>query len=190
MNVFVPMLWPEYSCVSQTVSELSAIDAPTRTIWFPFGVLYALSFGLFGWGVIRAHGTNRNLRLVGILIIVYSCFSLYWPPMHLRGTETGITDVLHIVWTIITVVLMVIMMGLAAAALKHTFRYYTVISVVLLIFFGVLTSLQAPNITLDLPTPSIGIWERLNIGVFMIWIVVLAGVLLTRQGATNNCSEH
>jgi hypothetical protein len=30
MNIAIPMWWPDYSSFSQTVSELSAIDAPTR----------------------------------------------------------------------------------------------------------------------------------------------------------------
>jgi hypothetical protein len=33
MNVFVPMLWEGYRSASQTVSELSAIGAPTRPLW-------------------------------------------------------------------------------------------------------------------------------------------------------------
>ena len=32
MNVFVPMQWDAYSSFSQTISELSAIDAPTRSV--------------------------------------------------------------------------------------------------------------------------------------------------------------
>lgn len=33
VNVYVPTRWEEYSVAAQTVSELSAIDAPTRTLW-------------------------------------------------------------------------------------------------------------------------------------------------------------
>ena len=32
-NVIVPMRWAGYSSVDQTVSELSAIGAPTRGLW-------------------------------------------------------------------------------------------------------------------------------------------------------------
>ena len=42
MNVFVAMQWENYSSVSQTVSELSAIDAPTRPLWVPLGIVYTL----------------------------------------------------------------------------------------------------------------------------------------------------
>ena len=37
MNVFVPMQWDGYSSASQTVSELSAIGAPTRSLWAALG---------------------------------------------------------------------------------------------------------------------------------------------------------
>jgi hypothetical protein len=33
MNVLVAMEWEGYSSVSQTISELSAIGAPTRSLW-------------------------------------------------------------------------------------------------------------------------------------------------------------
>ena len=33
INILVPMAWDGYNAVSQTVSELSAIDAPTRPLW-------------------------------------------------------------------------------------------------------------------------------------------------------------
>jgi hypothetical protein len=30
---------------------------------------------------------------------------------------------------------------------------------------------------MNLPTPWIGLWERINISVFLMWVVVLAAVL-------------
>jgi hypothetical protein len=30
------------------------------------------------------------------------------------------------------------------------------------------------------PTPMIGVWERINIGVFLLWVVILATVLIRR----------
>jgi len=42
----------------------------------------------------------------------------------------------------------------------------------------VLIGLEAPGIPENLPTPRIGIWERINIGAFMFWVIVFAIVLL------------
>jgi hypothetical protein len=48
MNVFVAMQWKGYSSASQTVSELSAIGASTRPLWFVLGIdtLLVAAFGL------------------------------------------------------------------------------------------------------------------------------------------------
>jgi hypothetical protein len=50
--------------------------------------------------------------------------------------------------------------------------------VVLFVVFGALTGLQAPRIAANLPTPWVGVWQRINIGVFLLWVVVLVIALL------------
>ena len=68
MNAFVPMLFPGYSLTSQTVSELSAIGAPTRPLWVWLGTVWALLLVAFGWGVWKSADRNRALRVVGGLM--------------------------------------------------------------------------------------------------------------------------
>ena len=41
-----------------------------------------------------------------------------------------------------------------------------------------MTSLDAPKIPLNLPTPLLGIWERILIALFMLWVIVLSITLL------------
>src|SRR3954467_14387093 len=81
MNVFVPMQWDAYSSFSQTISELSAIDAPTRSLWVPLGVVYTLLVAMFGVGVWKAAQQNRQLRVVGALFVVNGLIGLGWLPM-------------------------------------------------------------------------------------------------------------
>jgi hypothetical protein len=131
--------------------------------------------------VFQSANGNRALRVVGSLIIPYSIFNLYWPPMHLRGNEMSLTDTLHIVWAMITVLFMIVMMGFGAAALGRRFRIYTILTLLIHLVFGFLTSLDAPKIAANLPTPLVGVWERINIAAFMLWIVVLAILLLQRK---------
>jgi hypothetical protein len=50
-------------------------------------------------------------------------------------------------------------------------------TVVVLLAFGGLTFLEAPRLQMNLSTPWIGLWERINISVFLLWIVMLAAVL-------------
>lgn len=190
INIYVPMQYGGYSLSFLTVSELSAIGAPTRLLWVLLALLYPLLFGAFGWGVLQVASGNRHLRIVGALIIAYCIFNLYWPPMHQRGVEPTLTDTLHIVWAMMTVLLMTVMMGFGAAALGKQFRIYTIISMVVHLVFGILSSVNAPNIPNNGPTPMIGIWERINIAVFMLWVSILAVVLLRRPSQVNEAYIH
>jgi protein-S-isoprenylcysteine O-methyltransferase Ste14 len=182
MNAFVPLLWSDYSSTSQTVSELSAIGAPTRPIWVALGLVYSVLYAAFGAGVWSAGDRNRPLRVSAALMITTAVLGLVWPPMHLRPVLAAgggtLTDTLHIVWTSAWGLLSMTAMGFGAAGLGRRFRFFTVACLLLLLALGGLTSLDAPRITLDLPTPWIGVWERLNIACYYVWLVVFAIALL------------
>ena len=180
VNVFVPMLYEGYSSVSQTVSELSAIGAPTRTLWVLLCIPYTLLVTAFGWGVWMSARRNHPLRIVGGLMIVYGVIGLAWPfaPMHLRGDGFTLTDTMHIVLASVTVLLMLLAIGFGTAAFGKRFRFYSIATMVILLAFGALTGLDGPRIAANLPTPWVGVWERINIGVFLLWVVVLAVALL------------
>ena len=178
INIYVPMQYPGYNISSFTVSELSAIGAPTRKLWIILVIVYPLLFAAFGWGVLRVAKENKRLQRMGWLIIVYCLFNVYWPPMHQRGNPPTVTDTLHIVWAAVTVLFMMVMMVIGATAFKMRFRIFTIASLIVLALFGSLTSTEAPNIPTNGPTPWIGVWERINIGIFMLWIMVLSIALL------------
>jgi hypothetical protein len=184
MNLVVPMRWPEYSSFAQTVSELSAIDAPTRAAWAPLGVAYAVLMVAFGAGVWASSNGRLAVGVSGCLLVAYGALGTVWPPMHQRavlaaGGHTR-TDTLHLVWAAVTVLLMFLAMLFGAAALGRRFRVYSIATIVTLLAFGVLTSMQAPAVEANLPTPWIGVWERINLGAFLPWVIVLA-VMLLRQ---------
>jgi uncharacterized protein DUF998 len=181
MNIIVPLEWPAYSSASQTISELSAVGAPTRPLWVLLGFAYTLLVIAFGCGVWTAAPRNRSLRIVGALMIVYGLTGLIWPfaPMHLRGAEFTPSDAMHIVLGGVTVLLMLLATGFGAAAFGKRFCIYSVATLVTVVVFGVWTGLDAPRIAANLPTPWIGISERISLGVYLLWIVVLATVLLS-----------
>lgn len=185
INILVPFFYEGYSLRTFTISELSAIGAPTRVLWVLLVSLYTLLFAAFGWGVLRLPNATRLLKLIGSLIVVYSLFNLYWPPMHMRGEVPALTDVLHITWATVTILLMIAIMGIGAAALDRRFRVYTIASLILLLLFGALTSIEAPNISTNGPTPTIGIWERINIGIFMLWVIIFSVNLLKEKRSSS-----
>lgn len=178
MNISVPMLWADYSSVSQTVSELSAIDAPTRSIWMALGSVYSLLIMGFGFGIWTSARGNRALRTAGGLLIVHSIIAASWPPMHQRAVLAAggatLTDTLHLVWAFTTVLLMTLEIWLGGAAFGARFRAYCAATLVLLLGGGLLTALDAPAVSANLLTPWVGVWERINIGVYLVWLAVLA----------------
>jgi len=68
-----------YSRISQTPSELTAIGAPTRSLWMQLGAVYTVLVTAFGWGVWKSAGQDRALRLVGGLLMAYGSLGLLWP---------------------------------------------------------------------------------------------------------------
>ena len=184
MNVFVAMQWVEYSSMSQTVSELSAVGAPTRPLWVGLAFAYTLLVTAFGWGVLASARHHRPLRIAGGLLVAYGLTGLVWPfaPMHQRAVLVmgggTLSDTMHIVLSIVTVLLMLLAIGFAAAAVGRRFRLYSIATMLLLVGLGTLVFMDAPRISADLPTPRIGLWERLDIGLFLLWVVVLAIGLL------------
>lgn len=173
-----------YNWMSHTISELSAIGAPTRQTWMIAGALYTVLITAFGWGVWQSAGSNINLRRAGEVIVVYGLLGLLWPlaPMHARevlaaGGGTG-SDTMHLVLASASVCLMLVAMVLASTAFDRRFRWFTIVSLVILCLFGALTFLDAPELSANLPTPWLGLWERINIGVFLLWVAALALALL------------
>jgi len=178
VNVIVPAQYPGYNVASYTVSELSAIDAPTRTLWVALCAFYSLLLIAFGIGIWISADNLKKLRFVAALFIFDALFGFFWPPMHQReviaaGGGTS-TDTMHLLWAYITLGLMLLKIGFGAAALGKGFRIFSIVAVILFLVFGTLTGLEAPGIESGEPTPYIGIWERLNIGVYMIWVIVFA----------------
>ena len=76
---------------------------------------------------------------------------------------------------------MLFTIGFGAAAFGKRFRLYSIATIALLVLFGALTGIEAPRITANLPTPWVEVWERINIGVFLLWVVALAIALLRTQ---------
>src|SRR5215204_1468979 len=180
MLVAVPMQWEGYSSASQTVSELSAIGAATRTRWVVLGSIYALLTAAFALGVLESAGRSRALRAAGGVLVAQSLVSLFWPPMHLRGTEPTLTDTMHIAFAMAWLLLMVVAIGFGAAAFGRRFRLYSGATVAVFVVFGALTIPDGARIAANLPTPWVGVWERINIGASLLWLVVFAAALLRR----------
>jgi Protein of unknown function (DUF998) len=176
-----------YSPISQTVSELSAWGVSTRPLWMVIGTLYDALMIAFALGVWASAGGKRSLRITGGLLIGYGLLGLAWPfaSMHQRevlAAGGGLADTAHLVLAMVTVVLMFAAIAFGAAAFGLWFRLYSIVTIVILLAFGALTTTNAARVAANLPTPWVGLWERISICGFLLWVVVLTIALLRNRG--------
>ena len=187
INVIVPLQYPGYSLAAQVPSELSAIGAPTKFLWSVLATPYTFFMIMFAWGVWKSAGESFYLRIAGVSMFAYGALGFLWPfaPMHQREVLAAgggtFTDNMHIALGAVTQLFFLLALGFSAAALGKRFRIYSIATFVVLLFFGILTFMEAPNLSTNEPTPTIGIWERINIGVFLLWVIVLAVILLKKD---------
>ena len=196
INIIVPLQWKGYNSLSQVPSELSAINAPTRTLWLILATPYTFLMLAFAWGITKAAGRSRSLVLAAKCLFAYGALGFLWPlaPMHLRETLAAgggtLSDTLHLALGAITEILYLLALVYASTALGKGFRSYSILTVVLVFFFGLLTFLESPGLAKNQPTPLIGLWERINIGIFLVWISVLAVLLLHYQASDYNLNKN
>jgi hypothetical protein len=194
MNVIGAMRWGSYSSFSQTISELSAIGAPTRPLWSALGILYTLLVLAFGCGVAMA-ARRRTMRIAGALIVVYGALGVLWAfaPMHQREVLAAgggtFSDTVHIALAYVTVLLMLLAVAFAGVSLGRRFRVYTIATMVMLLAFGVMVGFYVSDIGVNRPTPWVGVWERADVGVFLLWVAVLALALLRRRDLPDDDRE-
>ena len=190
---------PGYDRSSQNVSELSALGSPARTVelavLLPILTVLLIAFGV---GVWRSARGRRSLQVAGGLVVACGLAGLLVLafPMTSRaqlvaGGAMPATDSGHIALTGVTVLLIVGMIIAAAVPFSTGFRLYSAASVIVVLLFGALTGTQAPQLVAGASTPWMGAYERISIGAWLLWMVVLAVVLLVgARGAAGPAGDR
>ena len=182
-DVLASRLYEGYSYTSQQISELSAIGAPTRQLWITMSYIWAPLVIAFGTGILNLSDSKRFMRLTGILVALYGLVGLLWnfAPMHERGTVELADDAMHIIFAGIQVLLILLFIILGSGAGGSVFRIYSVGTIIALLIFGVWTGTKASAIAEGQATPWMGIIERVNVYLSMLWVLVFAVILLRSE---------
>jgi Protein of unknown function (DUF998) len=183
--------WNDYDWTTRSVSELFALDAPSRPLVAIAFLVYGVLMIAFGVGVWMSAAKKRSLHIAGGLLIAYALVGLPGPlffSMHTMvrgGGAQGMatSDVMHIILTAALVLLILFSIGVGATAFGAPFRLYSIATLLVVLVFGALAGAQSGQMAANQPTPWMGVEERLNIFVYMLWVVVLAIDLLRAQGA-------
>jgi hypothetical protein len=181
-GIVAPLLY----LASDVVSELNAFGSPTRPLTIALGLAGYTLLVAFGVGVWRSAPGNRRLRVVGRALVVFGVLALWAVPfasMHVRGAERSLTDTMHLVEGAIAVLLLVVVIGFAATTFGQRYRLYSIATILVLVAFGAWAGMDGPRVVEDLPTPWIGITERISVYSYQLWLVVLAIALLRQHRA-------
>jgi CubicO group peptidase (beta-lactamase class C family) len=183
--------YPGYSFLSQTISELAAVGAPTQALVAPLFLAYDLLALAFAAGVLATRG-GRALLVVGALLGGRAILALgvaaaellgllpFSVAMQQRGAGGLDTDLPHIVLMLVTVVLLLLAMAFGAFALGKRFRVYSFATIALVLVLGWVTSQFVATVAAGQPSPGLGVVERVMVYASVAWPGVLSVALLRR----------
>jgi hypothetical protein len=182
IDVFAAIIHPEYhSYRYRMVSELFALEAPTRaTLTVPM-LLYNILVLAFAVGVGMAAKRRRIIRWLAVALGAYGIISMagfFLVPMDVRGPE-GVTDrdVQHMVGTALQGIALLAALVLGGFAFGPRFRVFSFATLGVSMVFGILASMVAAQEV----SPWLGTTERVSIYAWMLWVGILGATLLREQ---------
>jgi hypothetical protein len=176
-DLLAGMTWKGYSFVSQSISELSAAGAPTRSLVLPLELMFDVLVMAFAVGVWQLAGESLLMRIVSALIVGNAAISLFvslFLPMRISPDGGSSASTIHVLLMAIGVLCFLLAMGMAGAAYGDWFRY---VSLGILAAYLVLAIarflLPSPTIG-GPPVATVGVQERTMVVGYLLWLVALA----------------
>lgn len=193
-DVLAARLYEGYSYAGQTISELFAIGAPTRSLVVSLFLTRSVLQIAFGLGVWMA---TDCLRVTGGFLVALGVFDVAAPPffpMHQRAVLAAgggtLSDTLHIIGAAVDVFLILFIIGFGVNAFGKRFRLYSIATIVALLVSGTLTGLVGPRVSANLMTPWVGVTERISVYSYMLWMGMLATALLRVRDSGLQANEN
>jgi hypothetical protein len=185
MDVVGSLRYRGYSYVDQTISELSAEGAPTRSLMVLSGIPYAALLIAFATGLWLTADGRRVQRITAGLLAGESVWGFAGGiafPMATREViaagDESLRNQMHAWYGIGMPILFVLAIGFGSRLLGSRFRYYSYATILTMLAFGALVGTQAGAMTANEPTPWLGLQERVTAYSPMLWFVVLAVAML------------
>lgn len=183
VDVLSAIVYPSYHSFStRWVSELMARGAPTERLVDPFFLAYAGLMVAFGVGLWLTDRRPRA-RVMSGLVIAYAALGMLGPTvfeMDVRGSPgagPSTADFLHMAVTSVLVLIILAVVAIGATLRGRPFRLYSYATLATMVVFGALTSYMVKADGTPPWTRFSGVTERINIGAFLAWVVVLAVAL-------------
>jgi hypothetical protein len=167
-DILAGILYTGYSFIYQSISELSAVGASTRSFVVLLNLVYNVLLIAFVLGIWVTAGRNRLLRITALMILGNVVVTLIWAffPMQLGEAPSGINVGLGAV----SVIFFLLAIGFGAAAHKNWFRLFSIgilVTYLILVIFAFMVA-----------TTHIGVQERTMTYSYVLWLAVLSILLL------------
>ena len=180
-------LTPGYSHLAEPVSALIMENAPAAAALDPIFTVYNALMVVFAVALGRAfRGSGVALRVIAPALLALTGLTgilMGFYPMDAIGDPLTYGGRVHI-WLagIASAASMLTVLLVALPLRRHPawrrFAGYSLISFIVIFFSGAFAALAAARLS-----PVMGLWERVTIGAFLLWVLVLALRLMARRSA-------
>ena len=170
-----------YRPMRQSISELTAVGAPTRPLVTALRVTGGSLMAAFATGVTATAGGSRALAATGGLVAANAAldaFATAAVPRDYASPTWSPRNTANTVVMAVGVGCFVAAMGTGAVAVRGPFRAF---SAGIPLSYGLLTALSLLVRSRDEPLSSTGAQERTMAYTYQLWVAVLASLLLRRQ---------
>ncbi len=167
-------LWPGYDFITQSISDLSAIGAPTFAFAYPLTIFYGALMTAFGIGIWILGRGKTAVRITAALVLAYALFGLaaaiFFPNRLGYSNADNIWYVLPMALSIFSIVAAI---GMAAIAFRNWFRF---VSLGILALFAAMTLISFAVPPSAETVARTGLQERSMMVFNLLWVVLLARV--------------
>lgn len=179
-DVLAGTVWEGYDFTSRSISDLSAIGAPTRLLVVPFDLTADALLVVFAFGVWALADRNRSLRVTAGMIFGNAAFLLIggFFPFHLDEDLSASANTVNTIVIGVSVLFLLLAIGFGAAAFRNWFRFFSIGIFLIFLVEDVWATRHTPFVLGGQRGPLVGVQERTMLFSYLIWLVVLAIVLL------------
>lgn len=179
----------DYSFLYNTISELTVANAPNIILMSALFAIYNISIFIFGIGAFMDKGIDQSKKFraanLMIALIGFLGLLLIFFPQDPRTAAVTFTGTMHIALAGITslfTLISVILIGINFRKVPEwkTFSIYSIVSFIVILASGGMAAMSVAS-----NSGYGGLFERITIFAFMIWVIVYAYLIINNEN--NNC---
>lgn len=167
------IFYPGYNHLVQAISELTFKQAPNQLLIQPLFWVYNISLLLFSL-YLFLWSDHRLVKVTSVLLnlcAISGVLMLLFPqdPINTQLTTAGFIHLVSAGVAALTTLVSVLIISIHYWKTKYKIKYISLLSFLVILIFGPITA-SAPKL---IPA-YFGIFERITIGTFMIWLMAFS----------------